>query len=322
MTRRPSLGGPRPGWHRFWKPASPQAFPIKPSLMSIFAFPNRSGVLWGVICVIVLLWSLNNTNNAAILLGCLLAAAWFYAGLMPAGRLMGVRVVSVQAETVSEGGICQLKVRLQSRRSPDGLLVEFADSFAPVIFSGNEGLAILSVPCEKRGVFAWPVLRLTTRRPFGVSSSWVRFWPEGTIVVWPRSEISNVACPGFGGSRQRGQVSRRNTKGQDAEEWSHLREYRPGDRWRDVDWKRLARTGGYWVREFDQPPGGRVEVRWVDTEGLPLEGRLRRLAKWLLDAESAGRESTLVLPNMSIGPSSGQQHRAACLTALAGVSHE
>lgn len=321
MSSPPSLGGPRPGWHRLWKPAKPQSFPARVSVMSIFAFPNRSGLVWLFVCFLVLGWSLNTSNNAGLLLGCALTVAWFYAGLMPAGRLMGLRLIGVSCEPVSEGSSSLLRIRFKSRRHPDGLLVEFADNFAPIVFSGEMGQAILPVPTTLRGVYAWPVIRVTTRRPFGVSASWVRFWPSGSVVVWPRAENTEMPCPGSAGDRMENKERSRPQRVQQAEEWSHLREYRPGDRWRDIDWKRVARTGGYWVRQFDQPPGGRVEISWQDTEGLPLENRLRRLAKWIEDAERSGRESILVLPTQTIGPDRGPGHRSACLTALAEMPY-
>jgi uncharacterized protein (DUF58 family) len=322
MSPPPSLGGPRPGWHRFWKPASPQTFPARSSVMSIFAFPNRSGIAWLLVCVVVLAWSLNASNNAGVLLGCALAVAWFYAGLMPAGRLMGLSLLGVSSESSFEGSTAVLRLRFKSRRRPDGLMVEFANSFAPIVFSGDTGQALLSVPTTSRGIYAWPVIRVTTRRPFGVSSSWVRFWPSGDVVVWPVAEKTDIPCPGRNGELISNLDGSKRQTTSKAEEWSHLREYRRGDRWRDIDWKRVARTGEYWVRQFDHQPGGKVEINWQATEGLPLETRVRRLAKWLADAERAGQQSLLVLPHKTLGPDFGISHRSACLTALAEVPSE
>lgn len=317
----PSLGGPRPGWHRFWKPALPQELPARASIMSIFAFPNRSGMAWLVVCIIILTWSLNSSNNLGLLLGCSLTVSWFYAGLMPASRLIGLHLISVSCEPTFEGSSSLLRIKFKSRRRPEGLLVEFANCFAPIVFSGDMGEAVLAVPTTLRGIYAWPVLRVTNRRPFGVSSSWIRFWPSGSIVVWPVAENTDTPYSEASGDHLQNLPGRVQQYTQKGEEWSHLREYRKGDRWRDIDWKNVARTGKYWVRQFDQPPGGRVEIHWQATKDLPLEARIRRLAKWVADSERAGRQSVLVLPDKTIGPGLGLNHKVACLTALAEVPH-
>lgn len=323
MKEVPILGGPRPGWQRLWRPKDPQPLPIKSSISSIFLLPTRSGITWAIVCMLLLLWSLNSTNNAGILLGCILLSALTYAAFMSTGRLMGLRLVGATCDPVVEGANSQLRLRFHSKRHPDGLIVEFADQFAPVVFKGDLGLAVLAVPTDHRGIYAWPVVRLTTRRPFGVSAAWLRLWPPGSVVVWPRLENSDIPCPGTSGNLRPVSAKYRTSKNQQqAEDISHLREYRQGDRWRDIDWKRVARTGGFWVRQFDDPPGGRVEINWSDTEGHPIEARIRRLAKWVNDAEVSGRESTLILPSGSIGPDRGMAHRTLCMTALAEMPRE
>jgi uncharacterized protein (DUF58 family) len=51
--------------------------------------------------------------------------------------------------------------------------------------------------------------------------------------------------------------------------------------------------------------------------GLDHEARIRRLAAWVLAAESAQRDYVLRLPDGSIGPGVGATQRQACLRALA-----
>lgn len=323
MKGVPALGGPRPGWQRFWRPKAPQSLPVKSSVSSIFLLPTRSGITWSIVCMLLLIWSLNSTNNAGILLGCILMSALIYAAFMSTGRLIGLRLVGASCAPVVEGSASQLYLRFHSKRRPDGLVVEWGNQFATVDFKGDFGVATLAVPTDHRGIYAWPVVRLTTRRPFGVSAAWIRFWPSGSVIVWPRVENSDVPCPGLAGNmRPILTKSKSSRSGHQAEELSHLREYRQGDRWRDIDWKRVAGTGGFWVRQFDDPPGGRVEINWSDTEGHPIEARIRRLAKWVHDAEISGRESTLILPSGSIGPDRGPAHRSLCMTALAEMPRE
>jgi uncharacterized protein (DUF58 family) len=72
------------------------------------------------------------------------------------------------------------------------------------------------------------------------------------------------------------------------------------------------------VREYEQPLGAEVVLDWWQLSGLDNEARIRRLARWVDDAEREGRRYRLDLPgHVPLGPDSGPQQRHACLRALA-----
>jgi uncharacterized protein (DUF58 family) len=50
---------------------------------------------------------------------------------------------------------------------------------------------------------------------------------------------------------------------------------------------------------------------------LPLERRISRLTRWVLDAEAAGLRYSLKLPGVQIPTATGPAQRARCLEALA-----
>jgi len=57
---------------------------------------------------------------------------------------------------------------------------------------------------------------------------------------------------------------------------------------------------------------------WRQLPGIEYEARIRRLARWVDEAEREGRRYRLDLPGQpSLGPGSGPQQRHACLRALA-----
>src|SRR5690606_20324564 len=98
----------------------------------------------------------------------------------------------------------------------------------------------------------------------------------------------------------------------------HLRAYRRGDSRRTIAWKPSARRDSLLVREFEQPLGSDVVLDWNALPALDREARIRRLARWVDEAERGGRHYRLQLPGVApIGPACGNQHRHACLRALA-----
>ena len=50
---------------------------------------------------------------------------------------------------------------------------------------------------------------------------------------------------------------------------------------------------------------------------LPHEARIRRLTRWVLEADRQAVRYRMRLPAMTIGPGRGSEHRHACLRALA-----
>jgi uncharacterized protein (DUF58 family) len=84
-----------------------------------------------------------------------------------------------------------------------------------------------------------------------------------------------------------------------------------------VHWKVLARGQGLVTKQFG---GGVNEELWLKWEMLgqqPLEEKLSRLTRWVLEADARGMAYGLELPHRVITPQRGDGHRRQCLEALA-----
>src|SRR3546814_1802343 len=79
----------------------------------------------------------------------------------------------------------------------------------------------------------------------------------------------------------------------------HLRAYRRGDSRRAIAWKPSARRDTLLVREYEQPLGSDVVLDWNALAMLDREARIRRLARWIDDAERGGRHYRLLLDRKS-----------------------
>lgn len=320
----PSIDGDRAKRIQWGRVKKPVALPIRSNLFNTYLLPTRSGVIWLMISTLFSIWAANVGNNPTLLLGSFLLACGCYAILQTVSGLYGLNVMSWSAEPVFEGEMTTLRIRCSSTRQQEGLMLESKNTSAPIVFQhSNQGVAQLLIATPKRGVYSSPHLKITQRRPFGVALAWFNVYPEGEIIVWPKPEAQGPTCPGDQGNPVYSPYSRQHAKpSKDADEWSHLRDYRVGDRVRDIDWKRTARTGSVWIREHEKPPGGDVKVSWVDTEGLDYELRLRRLARWIVEADKAGRNTQLILPHLTLESNRGHAHRVACLNALAAMPKE
>ena len=98
----------------------------------------------------------------------------------------------------------------------------------------------------------------------------------------------------------------------------HLRAYRRGDPPRTIAWKPTARHGNLMVREYERPQSADIVLDFRMLHGLDAEARIRRLARWVDEAERDARRYRLLVPgHPPIGPAHGSAHRHACLRALA-----
>jgi uncharacterized protein (DUF58 family) len=82
-------------------------------------------------------------------------------------------------------------------------------------------------------------------------------------------------------------------------------------------WKKAARSDELVSRDTLQAQ--RVEL-WLDYQQCGVadaEGRLARLAAWVLQADRLGLDYGLRLPGQQVAPGAGEAHKRRCLEALA-----
>jgi len=140
--------------------------------------------------------------------------------------------------------------------------------------------------------------------------SWV--WPEQPLLVYPAPEPDGPPLPDGEGEAA---AARLHPLGDDVH---HLRAYRRGDPARTIAWKPTARHGHLLVREYERPQSADIVLDWSHLQGLETEARIRRLARWIDEAERDARRYRLIVPGQPpIGPAQGPAHRHACLRALA-----
>lgn len=308
-----------PNWsQRLWgrlqllaRPRSREPLPARIDRRRVYVLPSGFGLFFCTVVGAMLLGALNYNNNPALLLAFVLAAAIHNSLVRAHLNISGIALAAVHAEPVHAGSLMRLRCVFESdgSRSRPGLQLEGRPAFE--LRAGQREEACLDLPTHRRGWLPVPRLRLATRYPLGLAVAWCWFWPEQRLLVYPAAEANAPPLPADAGDGRR---SRRDPLGS---ELHHLRDYRPGDPLRQIAWKSSARNDRLLVREYESTRGSEVVLDWHALEGLPVEARIRRLTRWVLEAERAGTRYLLVLPARSVGPSHGPEHRHACLRALA-----
>lgn len=278
--------------------------------------PTREGLLFVLVLLALFLAAVNYGNGLAYALAFLLGAAAVVSMLYTDRNLYRLRVVSGPCVSVFAGETARFPIVLvnESDRARLGVIVgQGRDEVAYVNIPARSSTSVeLARSTERRGWLDAPAFFVATRFPLCLFYSWSpRLALPVRCLVYPRPA---PPVPGLWAADST--ASRDSLR--PGEDFIGVRDYRPGDSPRHIDWKAAARGGPWLIKQFG---GGESATLWFDYDaltGLPVEDRLSVLTRLVLEADAAGAEYGLRLPpGRRIAPGRGAAHRHACLKALA-----
>ncbi len=264
------------------------------------------------------------SNGAAHVIALLTAAIGAMSWLHARANLRGLDVRLVGGRPAAQAGATRIPVELRAKGAfaPCGLevLAVGADSsvFVERVPAGAPVLVNLPPPARHAGGAVRVLVRSVY--PLGLftaesvlQTSWVRRvhpTPAGDLPLPPphhslQGEAAVVA-----------QSTARSGAGDD---FAGLREWRPGDSPRHIDWRALARGGPLMVKAWSAATHGVVVLDW---NALPLAApaRAAQVARWMETCEAEGQPYELRVPGMTIRAGLGAAHHRRCLDALATQS--
>jgi uncharacterized protein (DUF58 family) len=296
------------------RPKRPEPLPVRVGRKRIYVLPTGFGLFIAVLLGAMLLGGLNYNNNPALLFAFLLAAVAHNSLVHAHLILSGVRLKTLHADPVFAGAPLRLRLRFEGEgaRARPGLEVLASGVHGVFELPANEEHeAVLEIPTHRRGWLDPGRLRLSTVRPLGLARAWSWMRPDARLLVYPALDPEAPPLPEALGD---GDSPRTRAHG---EQPHHLREYRVGDMPRQIAWKASARADRLLVREYEAAVARDVDLDWAATATLPHEARIRRLARWVIEAERSGSRYSLSLPGQVLAAGQGAEHRHACLRALA-----
>ncbi|WP_179948240.1 MULTISPECIES: DUF58 domain-containing protein [Luteimonas] len=299
------------GWVR---PRHPEPLPVRLERRRIYILPTGFGAFVAALLGTMAIGALNYNNNPALLLCLLLVGAALASLLWTQLQLSAMEVRAIQGEPVAAGLPMPLHVHVEAPpgRERRGLRVDIEGSAATLSLDDTGGEATVALATVRRGWLTPPRLRISTSRPLGLARAWSWVWPQTRFLVYPAPEPVGPPLPSNGGDAAEPRLDPA------GEELHHLRDWRSGDAPRTIAWKASARRDVLIVRELERPRGDDVTLDWRRLGGLDHEARIRRLARWVDEAERQALRYRLQLPGAQpIGPDRGAAHRHACLRALA-----
>jgi len=296
------------------RPKQPEALPAQINRRRIYVLPTGFGLFLSLLIFTMLIGGLNYNNNPALLLVFFLAAIANNSLVSSHLLLSGVRLKALHAEPVFAGQRMTLRLRFDAEGARDRLGLELLCGEAHANFdlpAAGEIEVALDVATTRRGWLSPGRLRVSTLRPLGLARAWSWLRPDTRLLVYPTLDTEAPPLPEALGD---GDSPRSRSHG---EQPHHLRDYRDGDMPRQIAWKASARADRLLVREYEAAVARDIELDWFALPALSHEGKIRRLARWVVEAERSGSRYAMRLPEQQLLPGCGPEHRHACLRALA-----
>lgn len=282
----------------------------------IYILPTRRGYAVIATLLLMLLTSLNYALSLGLgvtfLLGGLVAATLLHTFR----NLAGIEIKPLAAGDAFAGDQLVFTLSLAAG-SVDRHAITIAANAAQTTSSVKAGVLAtvpLAVDARKRGHLPLGRVTLSSAYPLALWRGFAYVHFPLTGVVYPAPEASAPPLP----AGDYGVDAQAQGRG-DETDLAGLRDYQRGDPLQRVAWKAVARGAGWFSKAFEgTAAGGPLTLEWAHMpHDLDTEGRLSRLAAWILAAERAARPFALSMPGCTLPHAVDPEHRRAALTALA-----
>ena len=166
-------------------------------------------------------------------------------------RVAAGATVPLRARVTNPGWRSLYDFTLREVSEPRGLELERLPELTPALPGKSELEVHYAIKPLRRGVYTFPGPRVMSAFPFGLYFAQRRIKAPAKLLVTPRFHpLDGLSLPA-GRKHQPGGLELVSQVG-DSEEFIGNREYRSGDRLRDLDQRAWARVGKPIVREFQQ----------------------------------------------------------------------
>lgn len=283
----------------------------------IYILPTRFGWLFGLLLLGLLVGSINYSLSLGFAMTFLLAGLGTISMLHTWRNLAHLKITFRRANPAfaGEDANFELAVADENNLARYSIFAGFTDGESDIhdIAALSESTFKLSLNSRKRGWLKAPRVTFSTEFPVSLFHVWAYADTQSQCLIYPSPSLHTPILPSADTDGTTGQLS--TTQGDD--DFAGHRNYQFGDSPKRVDWKASSREQGLLIKQFQ---GEASSTLWLDfnaTTGNNLELRISQLTRWVLEADKQALNYGLRLPQLSIPPSSGNNHYHQCLTALA-----
>jgi len=282
----------------------------------IFIFPSGQGFFFCATIICLFIAGINYANSL-VLVTCFMLASLFLVTILHTFRnLSGLEVSIGRIENTFVGENALFTVRLKPLfdRPYEAVnlvwhgVVQQAD-----ILDQTQADIEIFLPCDKRGVFKPARLKLESKFPLGIVTTWAYVDFDCSCLVYPKPINNDSKLGEVNSSEQEG----KKTLPRGVEDFDMLRHYQAGDSLRHIDWKSYAKTDELYTKSFVDYADEHVWLDWDTIGDVDVELKLSYLCYWVLKLSEKNVMFGLRLPGRTIAPALGDGHKTDCLETLA-----
>lgn len=281
----------------------------------IFILPTRQGVALGFVLVLMLLGDINYSLSLGYVLTFLLAMMAVMSMLHAFRNLAHLEIRAGRTAAVFSGETARFVFHFRNPGTTDRYQLTLRDDNDNAIrfdvLARQENEVAFPLPATRRGWLQPGRLTLYTEFPLGLFHAWSYLHFDTRCLVYPKPLPDAPLPPGNAPDG----TGKRSVAGDD--DFAGLRIYVEGDALPRIAWKAYARGQGLQVKQFSALAGEELWLDFADTPEPDTEGKLARMARWVLDAEAQGLRYGLRLPDGELPPNSGSAQHDECLRRLA-----
>lgn len=303
-------------WRRWLRRDQPGPGPVTLGRRRIYIIPSRTGLIFALILMAMLIGAVNYQNSLAFVLTFLLTGLSVVSMIHTFRNLHALTLRAGHPQPVFAGEIARFSVNVENHggraRYALNLKLEEQPSVTLDLPQNGGQWLLLPLASQRRGLLYPGRITIYTRFPLGLFHAWSFVHLDTPCLVYPRpAPRRGLPAELF---HSRGAVGDRRSGSDD---FVAMRNYQHGDSLRHVHWKAVAREHELMTKQFGGGFTNELWLRWEHTATLPPEERLSLLTRWIIDADALGLTYGLSLPDKEFKPSRGEQHRHRCLKALA-----
>lgn len=294
-------------------PRTPHSVPVKRRLRL-----TNAAVYLAMVLLFVFLGAVNYQSNAAYLVLAVVSSTAVISLLHAWRNLKGVHIVPGRTFPVFAGESLRAQVLVEAGERDRWALVVDApdvaeDDGVPIehLPTGGSTTVELVLPGRRRGRHTLNRVRLASVHPLGLLAVMNEVPATWTWVVYP-APLASGQEPDRGGDDHLAGVRSSSTG-----DFHGHRPYQTGEPHRRIDWRAVARGRPVLLKDYTLGGAADCWLDWQDEAIADVEIHLSVMSGRVIAAERQGRRYGLRLPALTIPLGQGDDHRHACLEALA-----
>lgn len=285
---------------------------------NIYIFPSKFGLAFVALTILVYVLGINYQNNLVLLCSYLMLSFLLVNFVIAFSNLYNLTIKLTGLMPGFQHSGYSVNLQLSNTANTASLAIEIDN--APPYFVSNISSEVtkvsINVKQAKRGKHRVPRIKLFSRYPFGLVTTWSYLLSDNNVYIYPTPLAYSIHKINLNDLDVESDPQS-NTKSL-SENYHGVRPYQDGDKVNRISWKHYAKNQVLATKDFSTGLSSEYVFSLNSVPGN-TEQKLQHLCYLLTHAEQEQLSYSLLLPKKQIALGSGKEHLTLCLEAISDV---